>query len=82
MENLNLKMLVSGRQLNVYQKALAKREFEGLLERLELFEQQLKILNIPVVVGQSKQCRHDKEPITDKEGFEVCPGCGEWGENC
>lgn len=46
----NLKMLVSGRQLNTYQKALAKREFEGLLERLELFEQQLKILNIPAVI--------------------------------
>ena len=62
----------------------------GDQEILEISEQQLsviskeltKLFSIHSVVGQSEQCRHDKEPITDKDGFEVCPDCGEWGENC
>lgn len=27
-------------------------------------------------------CKHENGCISDKEGFEVCPDCGEWGENC
>jgi hypothetical protein len=35
----NLKALVYGRNLNNYQKALAQREFEGLIERLKIYKQ-------------------------------------------
>jgi len=38
----NLKALVSGRQLTVYQRALAKKEFEGIVERLELYDNAVK----------------------------------------
>jgi len=38
----NLKALVSGINLTAYQRALAKREFEGMVERLELFEKSIK----------------------------------------
>ena len=39
-------------------------------------------LTIPVVVGQSEQCRHDSEPIIDRNGFYICPDCGKYGEDC
>ena len=38
----NLKALVYKGDLTPYQKALAQREFEGLIERLELYEKAVK----------------------------------------
>jgi hypothetical protein len=38
----NLKALVYNRKLTDYQRALAQREFEGLIERLELYEKAVK----------------------------------------
>ena len=35
-----------------------------------------------LLIQRVSKCRHDKDCITDKDGFEVCPDCGEWGENC
>ena len=38
----NLKALVYKGDLTPYQRALAQREFEGLIERLELYEKAVK----------------------------------------
>ena len=47
----NLKAQMTGRELNIYQKADALIEFNKLLDYVNELEQ----LTIPVVVGQSEQ---------------------------
>lgn len=56
----NLKALVYKGDLTPYQKALAQREFEGMIERLEIFEKAVKnnavlplvvCSNCPKVIG-------------------------------
>lgn len=49
----NLKALVYKGNLNLSQRALAKREFEGLIERLELFEKAIKNNAVLPIVNDS-----------------------------
>lgn len=44
-------------------------------ETLTRLREQLRLCSV-------SKCKHENGCITDKEGFEVCPDCGEWGENC
>lgn len=73
----NLKALIYKRNVTLYQRSLAKQEFEGLLERLKLLEnallQQTRELN-----EKNNTCRHDfvtKKRESDKTG--TCDYCGE-----
>lgn len=30
----------------------------------------------------SRPCAHDQEPVEAPDGFQVCPDCGTYGEDC
>ena len=52
----NLKALVYKGDLTPYQRALAQREFEGLIERLELYEKAVKNNAVlPLVRGAKRK---------------------------
>lgn len=54
----NLKALVYKGDLTPYQRALAKREFEGMVERLELLEKAVKNNAVlPLVSNQLCDCK-------------------------
>ena len=64
----NLKALVYKGDLTPYQRALAQREFEGLIERLELFEKAVKNNAVlPHVIGSDYNERPKDRPN--------CPNC-------
>lgn len=49
----NLKALVYKGDLTPYQKALAQREFEGMIERLEIYEKAVKNNAVLPLVSES-----------------------------
>ena len=60
------------------EKGITKIDMMELAGFLPEYEQWLE----KHLKGQIVNCKHNQEPIIDKDGFEVCPDCGKYGEDC
>ena len=77
----NLKALVYKGDLTPYQRALAQREFEGLIERLELYEKAVKNNAVlPHVSDTVCSCSKGKGIDHDEDGKAYCIDCGKYLE--
>jgi hypothetical protein len=69
----NLKALISGRKLTNYQRALANREFEGMLKTIEMYEKTLKNNAISPHVSDMV-CDHPEDRSYQHEnGYHLIP---------
>ena len=72
----NLKALVYKGDLTPYQRALAQREFEGMIERLEIYEKAVKNNAVLPHVSDTV-CEHEWDLYENKQGelIQYCHKC-------
>ena len=75
----NLKALVYKGDLTPYQRALARREFEGMIERLEIYEKAVKNNAVLPHVSDTVCDNYDPE-IGFPTGNGKCKNCGKYHE--
>ena len=72
----NLKALVYKGDLTPYQRALAQREFKGMIERLEIYEKAVKNNAVLPLVSDTV-CEHEWDLYENKQGelIQYCHKC-------